>query len=97
MTVSTHVFLKLSYALEGPVFRISQARSKDLVSVSQYYSSELVSFVRDVLQVIPETIFGLLNRIIDIQTNEIEMIPTRLDKDKVKDYAQLDKRFEVVS
>jgi WASH complex subunit strumpellin len=88
-------FLKLSTALEGPVLRISQARSKDFVSVSQYYSSELVGYVRRVLQIIPETVFEKLDQIIRLQTDQIKEVPTRLDKDKLRDYAQLDERFEV--
>ena len=81
--------------MERPVLRISQARSKDLVSVSQYFSSELVTYVRRVLQIIPETMFRLLDQIIKLQTEKIREVPTRLDKDKVKDFAQLNERFEV--
>ena len=81
--------------MERPVLRISQARSKDLVSVSQYFSSELVSYVRRVLQIIPETMFRLLDQIIKLQTERIKEVPTRLDKDKIKDFAQLNERFEV--
>ena len=89
------ISLQLASAMERPVLRISQARSKDLVSVSQYFSSELVSYVRRVLQIIPETMFRLLDQIIKLQTERIKEVPTRLDKDKIKDFAQLNERFEV--
>ena len=88
-------FLKLASAMERPVLRISQARSKDLISVSQYYSTELVSYVRNVLQIIPETMFRLLDQIIKLQTQKIKDVPTRLDKDKIKEFAQLNERYEV--
>ena len=39
-------FLKMSSALGLPCQRIDQARSPDLVSVSAYYSRELVNYVR---------------------------------------------------
>ena len=42
---------QLASALELPLLRINQASSPDLMSVSQYYSGELVSYVRKVLQV----------------------------------------------
>ena len=42
---------QLASALDLPLLRINQAGSQDLVSVSQYYSSELVTYVRKVLQV----------------------------------------------
>ena len=61
----------------------------------QYYSSELVAYVRKVLQIIPETMFRLLDQIIQLQTEKIKDVPTRLDKDKIKDFAQLNERFEV--
>lgn len=88
-------FLKLASALEIPLLRINQAHSDDLESVSQYYSSELVNYVRKVIQIIPKTMFEILERIIKIQTESIRELPTRLDKDKVREYAQLDERYAV--
>lgn len=88
-------FLKLSSALDLPLMRINQARSADLLSVSQHYSTELVSYIRHVLHIIPQTMFGLVEKIVHLQTNVIKEIPVRLDKDKLKEYAQLDHRFQV--
>lgn len=42
------VSLQLASALDLPLLRINQANSPDLLSVSQYYSGELVSYVRKV-------------------------------------------------
>ena len=81
--------------MERPVLRISQARSNDMVSVAQYYSAELVAYVRKVLQIIPESLFKVLDQIILLQTDRIEELPTRLEKDKLRDLAQLNERFEV--
>ena len=39
-------FLKLASILQLPLVRIGQCQSPDLVSVSEYYSGELVAFVR---------------------------------------------------
>ncbi|KAM9308792.1 WASH complex subunit 5 [Gastrophryne carolinensis] len=88
-------FLKLASALDLPLLRINQANSPDLLSVSQYYSGELVSYVRKVLQIIPESMFTSLAKIIKLQTHDIMEVPTRLDKDKLRDYAQLGARYEV--
>lgn len=41
-------FLKISSGLDLPLLRINQARSPDLISVSAYYSGELVTYVRKV-------------------------------------------------
>ena len=89
------VFLKLSTALDLPLVRICLAGSSDLASVSQFYSSELVMYVRKVLQIIPEKMFQILEKVILKQTTVLLDIPTRLDKDKLKDFAQIDERAEV--
>jgi WASH complex subunit strumpellin len=77
------------------LLRINQAHSDDLVSVSQFYSGELVAYVSKVLHIIPETAFTLLARIISLQTEVLKELPTRLEKDRLKEFAQLDTRLEV--
>ncbi|XP_026762706.2 WASH complex subunit 5 [Galleria mellonella] len=89
------LFLKLASAMEIPLLRINQAYSDDLVSVSQYYSNELIKYIQKVLQIIPEMVFSIVEKIIDLQTWSIEEIPTRLEKEKLRDYAQLEQRMEV--
>ncbi|KAI1284886.1 hypothetical protein HDE_12453 [Halotydeus destructor] len=88
-------FLKLASALDTPLMRINQSGSSDLLAVSQYFSSELVAYVRKVLHIIPETMFGLMARIIELQTNDIKELPTRLMKDQLKQFAVLEQRHEV--
>jgi len=88
-------FLKLASSMDLPLLRINQAGSNDLVSVSQYYSNELVNYFRKVLQIIPKSMFGLLAQIAKIQTEQIGELPTRLEKDKMKEYAKLDARYNV--
>lgn len=78
--------------------RIGQTQTKSndlLVSVSSYYSEELVAYVQKVLQIIPESVFSILHKIIELQTNSIQELPTRLDKDKIKEFAQLEDRQKV--
>lgn len=89
------LFLKLASAMEIPLLRINQAHSDDLVSVSQYYSNELIKYIQKVLQIIPEMVFSLVEKIIDLQTWTIKEIPTRLDKERLKEFAQLEHRMEV--
>ena len=48
-----------------------------------------------VLQIIPNTMFDLLARIVKIQTSSIKELPTRLEKERMRDFAQLDSRYEV--
>jgi WASH complex subunit strumpellin len=88
-------FLKLAFAHDLPLLRISQANSSDYMSVTQYYSGELVSYVRKVLQIIPKSMFNLLAEIISIQTNKLKEVPTLLNKENLKEFAQLDQRYEI--
>ena len=70
------VFLKLTSVLDSPLVRILQADSPDTVSVAEYYSSEMVAFVRKVLEIVPITVFGILNHIISLQT-KMQVCPPR--------------------
>lgn len=85
----------MASVLEMPLLRINQAKSADLASVSQYYSRELESYARRVLQIIPESVFAILAQIVHLETNVFHEIPTKLPKDKIKDYAQLEERLKV--
>ena len=49
--------LKLTSMMDVPLVRITQAGSPDTLSVAQYYSSELVGFLRAVMGVIPVIVF----------------------------------------
>ena len=86
--------------------------------MSQFYSADLVSYVRrvsqeevardlpnavlaycfslfQVLQIIPKSMFEILDRVISIRTETLREVPTRLEKDDLKTYAQLDIRYQV--
>lgn len=69
-----------------PLVRINQAASPDLISVSEYYSSELVSYVRRVLEIVPRSMFLILKQIIDMQTNNIVELPTKVEKERLREY-----------
>lgn len=39
--------------------------------------------------------FQVLHQIIHILTHRMKEVPTRLEKDKMKEFAQMDERYEV--
>ena len=82
------VFLKLKSTLEMPLLRISQIESPDMYSVSEYYSSQLAHYVRNVVEVVPISMFEILNEIVGVQTNALKELPTKLEKTALKEYAQ---------
>jgi WASH complex subunit strumpellin len=86
-------FLKLSSLLSLPLVRITQAGSKDDVSVAEYYSSALVRYVRQVLDVVPLSVFAVLDQITKLQTQSLQPVPTKLERTLLKDHAQLRERY----
>ena len=88
-------FLKTASILDIPLVRIIAIDSPDAVSVAEYYSTELVNFVRLVLEIIPISVFKILAKIVEIQKDQMKVIPLRLEAKDLKDYAQLDQRFEL--
>jgi WASH complex subunit strumpellin len=88
-------FIKLASILDVPLVRITAIDSPDAESVAEYYSGELVEFVRRVLEIIPVSVFQLLSGIVDIQIHKMVPIPIRPEAKDLKEYAQLDLRFEL--
>jgi WASH complex subunit strumpellin len=88
-------FLKTASVLDVPLIRITAIDSPDAVSVAEYYSSELVEFVRLVLGVIPVSVFSIMSKIEGIQAQKMVLVPSRLEAKDLKDFAQLDVRYEL--
>ena len=89
------LFLKMRSMMDLPLLRISQSESADLLSVSQHYSRELVGFVRRVLEVVPSSVFTILTEIAEFQKDRHLELPTKLEKDALRDVALLDDRFKL--
>ena len=89
------MFLKTASILDVPLVRITAIDSPDAISVAEYYSGELVEFVRKVLEIIPISVFQLLNSIVKIQTKQLTDIPIRFEAKDLKNFAQLDERLEM--
>ena len=89
------LFLKLKTVLELPLLRISQIGSPDIYAVGEFYSQELVGYVRSVVEVIPVSMFAILTRIIAVQTERLRELPTRLEKGALREYAQLPERAQL--
>ena len=88
-------FLKLSSSLDGPVVRLKQLKSPEVERVSGYYSSQLVAFVRNVLEIVPVSVFGILVQISDIFERRLQRLPTKIQGDKLGAYAQLGERYKL--
>eukprot|EP00471_Norrisiella_sphaerica_P000575 CAMPEP_0184482552 /NCGR_PEP_ID=MMETSP0113_2-20130426/4111_1 /TAXON_ID=91329 /ORGANISM="Norrisiella sphaerica, Strain BC52" /LENGTH=1139 /DNA_ID=CAMNT_0026862353 /DNA_START=88 /DNA_END=3507 /DNA_ORIENTATION=+ len=86
-------FLKLSSILSLPLVRITQCGSKDDISVAEYYSRNLVRYIRKVLEVVPKSVFNTLALIIDLLTHKMKPVPTKIERLHLQNYAQLNERY----
>jgi WASH complex subunit strumpellin len=85
-------FLKMTSMLDLQLVRILQSESADAASVSEHYSSTIVDFVRVVLEIVPISIFEVLSEIIQLKTNTLKDLPSRMERTKLKQFAQLEER-----
>ena len=90
-------FLKMTSLLDLQLIRIIQAESPDAESVSEHYSTLIVDFVRIVLEIVPISIFDVLAQIILIRTNVLKELPNRIERNKMKEYAQLNDRANLAA
>ncbi|KAK7195315.1 Hereditary spastic paraplegia protein strumpellin [Novymonas esmeraldas] len=60
-----------------------------LQSTSAFYSDEVVSFLRNVLQVIPTSIFEVLHKVISLLTQTLRECPSKLPRSGWKEFSQL--------
>eukprot|EP00013_Stygamoeba_regulata_P029964 CAMPEP_0177666190 /NCGR_PEP_ID=MMETSP0447-20121125/21451_1 /TAXON_ID=0 /ORGANISM="Stygamoeba regulata, Strain BSH-02190019" /LENGTH=1237 /DNA_ID=CAMNT_0019172325 /DNA_START=97 /DNA_END=3811 /DNA_ORIENTATION=- len=88
-------FLKFSSILDLACVRILQAGSPDLFSVSEFYSGQVVAYVRRVLEIIPRSMFRILSQVIVLQTTHLQDLPTKVPKEKLRAHAQLDVRYDL--
>ena len=78
-----------------PLVRLFEIESEDIESVTNYYSGELVVFVRDILQIIPKSVFNLLDDVSKIFSSGFQEIPIKLMRNEIKNYAQNEMRYRL--
>jgi WASH complex subunit strumpellin len=95
VSVFRALFLKLVSVVDTPLNRILQADSKDQLSVAEYYSGEVVAFLRKVMEVIPVLVFQTLEGIIKLQTRDMRAMPIKFELIHLRELSQLDARNEL--
>lgn len=102
-------FMKLSSIMDAPMTRIIQldmlcssenaenaGYNSNFRSVSNYYSTELMNFVKEVLQVIPRRVFELAGQsLVKALTPKIKSMPGEIDQEDLRDYALFEKRAKI--
>jgi WASH complex subunit strumpellin len=54
-----------------------------------------VGFVRRVMEIIPRSVFKILTNIVAIKERHLKQLPSKVETDETKSYAQLDERYEL--
>ena len=88
-------FLKLASILNFPLIRLFEIESDDIESVTNYYSGELVKFVKNILQVIPRRVFEFMQDIYNIFSSGFEEMSLKILKKDFKTYAQTQNRYNL--
>ena len=88
-------FLKLASILNFPLVRLFDINSDDIESVTNYYSGELVKFVKEILQVIPRRVFELMDVVYTIFCKDFKEMNNRILKKDLKDFSQIDARYKL--
>ena len=88
-------FLKLASILNFPLIRLFEIDSDDIESVTNYYSGELVKFVKNILQVIPRRVFELMQEVYNTFESGFKEMSLKILKKNFKDYAQPEARYKL--
>jgi WASH complex subunit strumpellin len=56
-----------------------------------------MKLVRDVLQIIPGSVFDTLGSIVNLLTNNLHMFPQKFDKAELSKYAQFEERMQMAN
>ncbi|KPA81020.1 hypothetical protein ABB37_04393 [Leptomonas pyrrhocoris] len=100
------LFVKVSLLLHLPCIRIDQGivlgctsadmrLERALALTSSFYSEEVVSFLRNVLQVIPTSIFEVLHKVMYLLTHTLQECPSKLQREEWKKWSQLETREQL--
>lgn len=97
-------FMKLISIMISPMSRIMQLSElpeeekernfeEEKKSVSMYYSAELMKFVKEVLQIIPNRVFKVSLEMSSYLTSKIKNMPGLIEQRELRDFAQFENRL----
>eukprot|EP00466_Bigelowiella_natans_P015091 jgi/Bigna1/66896/fgenesh1_pg.2_\ len=74
-------------------FESRNAAPKMISPVAEYYSGDLVRYIRKVLEIVPQSVFNTLALIINLLTHKMKTLPTKLERLHLQQYSQLPERY----
>ena len=92
-------FIKMSSFLQMPSARLVQShgsrRKNDLLRLAEFYELAMLSFVKQVLDVIPTTMFSTLGQIVEMNEKSLINLPPKIEVESLSEYAQNDDRYRL--
>ena len=92
-------FIKMSSFLQMPSARLVQShgrrRKNDLPRLAEFYELAMLSFVKQVLDVIPTTMFSTLGQIVEMNEKSLINLPPKIEVESLPEYAQIDDRYKL--
>jgi WASH complex subunit strumpellin len=61
----------------------------------EYHSNAMLSFVKEILDVIPISIFSTYAMIVDSNEKSLSRLPTKIDADTLADHSLFDERYKL--
>jgi len=89
------LFLKLSDVVEVPIFRMKQSNATTITKTTNFYTDRLTSFIKEVLEVIPKSLFSIILEIIKLKEQTLRRLPVKIQVDSLNDYSQIDERYNL--
>ncbi|KHJ47607.1 hypothetical protein D918_01762 [Trichuris suis] len=89
------LFFKLSSAFSPVLRRIEQTKNASFGAVSHFYSAQLISFLTEVVSVIPASIFVLLSEVMRIRSIKEYGLPRHVAKADLVHHSRLEQRQEI--
>lgn len=91
-----NTFLKMATFLSEISSRIQTGlHPEGHICAKEYHTHALLYFVKEILDVIPKSIFSSFGRIADKQNKSLMRLPSKIDSEKLGDYALLDDRYNL--
>mmetsp|Transcript_27221 Transcript_27221/g.41709 ORF Transcript_27221/g.41709 Transcript_27221/m.41709 type:complete len:1354 (+) Transcript_27221:293-4354(+) len=87
-------FLKMATFLSNISSRIDTGLEGHIFA-KEFHTHALLYFVKEILDVIPKSIFSSFGRIADKQNKSLMRLPSKIESEKLGDYALLDDRYNL--
>ncbi len=88
-------FIKMASFLEKLPQPTQHNTDIDVTFAIQYHSNAMLTFVKEILDIIPRSIFSTYAMIVDSNEQSLSRLPTKIDADALATYTLFDNRYKL--